>query len=250
MDKHMLMEKTVDRESQQKLYVQIYPILREKIEKGDWPPGARIPSEDELCKTFDVSKATVRIAVSELDRQGYLRRRQGKGTFIHRSLPNFGMDIRTRLTENMFGEGVKTRKEILVKGIKEPPDDVRSYLEWGDEIYYVLCKRVVEDRPAYLEESFLPLHLFPGIENEDMCQKSFFHLVQEKADRRISKVIQTIEVTELDGDAADILRVARRSSALLLHRLLIGSNGSPIAYTRLLGSGRTYKIQTEFERIR
>lgn len=246
----MLMEKTIDRESQQKLYVQIYSIIKAKIEKGDWSPGTRIPTEDELCKTYDVSKATIRIAISELDRGGYLKRQQGKGTFVTYSMPHFGMDMRTRLTENMFGEGVKARKEILVKGVKETPEDVRSYLKLEEDIYYVLCKRVVEDMPAYLEESFFPLHLFPGIESEDICQTSFFHLVQEKANRRISKVVQTIEVTELNGDDADILRVSRGSSALLLHRLLIGSNGSPIAYTRLLGSGRTYKIQTEFERIR
>jgi GntR family transcriptional regulator len=246
----MLMEKTIDRESQQKLYVQIYSIIKEKIEKGDWSPGTRIPTEDELCKTHDVSKATVRIAISELDREGYLKRQQGKGTFVTYSMPHFGMDMRTRLTENMFGEGVKVRKEILVKGVKEPPEDVSAYLKSEEDIYYVLCKRVVEDMPAYLEESFFPLYLFPGIEGEDICQTSFFHLVQEKANRKISRVVQTIEVTELNDDAADILKVNKGSSALLLHRLLIGSNGNPIAYTRLLGSGRTYKIQTEFERIR
>jgi len=246
----MLMEKTIDRESQQKLYVQIYSIIKEKIERADWSPGTRIPTEDELCKTYDVSKATVRIAISELDREGYLRRQQGKGTFVTYSMPHFGMDMRTRLTENMFGEGVKVSKEILVKGVKEAPQDVRSYLQSDEDTYYVLCKRVVDDMPAYLEESFFPLHLFPGIEGEDICQHSFFHLVQEKANRRISKVVQTIEITDLSDDSADILRVGKGSSALLLHRLLIGSNGSPIAYTRLLGRGTTYKIQTEFERIR
>ncbi len=246
----MIIEKTIDRQSQQKLYVQIYAIIKEKIERGDWASGTRIPTEDELCKTYDVSKATVRIAISELDREGYLKRQQGKGTFVTYSVPHFGMDMRTRLTENMFGEGVKVRKEILVKGVKEPPTDVRSYLKLEEDIYYVLCKRVVEDMPVYLEESFFPLYVFPGMEGEDICQNSIFHLIQEKANRRISKVVQTIEVTELNDDAAAILRAKKGSSALLLHRLMMGSNGSPIAYTRLLGSGRTYKIQTEFERIR
>ena len=78
----------------------------------------------------------------------------------------------------------------------------------------------------------------------------FITVVQENANRKIAKVIQTIEVTEISGDAADILKVKNGSSSLLMHRLIIGSNGSPMAYTRLIGSGRTYKIQTEFERIR
>jgi len=246
----MMIEKTIDRESQQKLYVQIYSIIKEKIENGDWPAGTQIPTEDELCKTYNVSKATVRIAIAELGRDEYLVRKQGKGTFVTHSMPHLGVDMKTRLTENMFGEGVKVKKEILVKGIKAPSDEIKEYLKTGDDIFYVLCKRVVDGEPVYLEESFFPLFLFPNIEAEDICQTSFYNVVQENANRKIAKVIQTIEVTEISGDAADILKVKDGSPSLLMHRLIIGSHGDPIAYTRLIGSGRTYKIQTEFERIR
>ena len=246
----MLIEKTIDRESQQKLYVQIYTIIKEKIEKGDWTAGTQIPTEDELCKTYDVSKATVRIAISELGRDGFLVRKQGKGTFVTYSMPHLGVDMKTRLTENMFGEGVKVKKEILVKGVKSPSDEIKEYLKTGEDVYYVLCKRVVDGEPAYLEESFFPLFMFPDIEAEDICQTSFYQLAQENASMKIAKVIQTIEVTEISGDAADILKVKSGSAALLMHRLIVSSSGTPIAYARMLGSGRTYKIQTEFERIK
>ena len=246
----MLIEKTIDRESQQKLYVQIYTIIKEKIEKGDWPAGTQIPTEDELCKTYDVSKATVRIAISELGRDGFLVRKQGKGTFVTYSMPHLGVDMKTRLTENMFGEGVKVKKEILVKGVKAPSDEIKEYLKTGEDVYYVLCKRVVDGEPAYLEESFFPLFMFPDIEAEDICQTSFYQLAQENASMKIAKVIQTIEVTEISGDAADILKVKSGSAALLMHRLIVSSSGTPIAYARMLGSGRTYKIQTEFDRIK
>jgi len=245
----MLMELTIDRDSQQKLYVQIHTIIKERIERGDWPEGARIPTEEELCRTYAVSKATVRIAVSELVREGYLRRQQGKGTFVA-SETHFGLDMKTRLTENMFGEGVRTRKEILVKGEQEPPPDVKAYLGAEGSIYYVLCKRVVDDAPAYLEEIFFPVSLFPGIEDEDICRIPFYELVKEKAARRISRIVQTIEVADIDERAGEILRIKRGVPGLLIHRLLVGSNAEPLAYTRLTGSGRGYKIQTEFERIR
>lgn len=247
----MLIEQTIDRQSQQKLYVQVYSIIKDKIEKGDWPAGSQISTEDELCKTYDVSKATIRIAIAELVRSGHLIRKQGKGTFVtYYSMANLGLDMKTRLTENMFGEGVKVKKEILVKGIKTPPDDIKEYLKSGDDVYYVLCKRVVDGEPAYLEESFFPVFMFPDIDAEDLCQTSFYKLAQENASLKIAKVIQTIEITEISGDSADILKVKSGSAALLMHRLIVSSNGSPIAYARMLGSSRTYKIQTEFERIK
>lgn len=241
---------TVDRESQQKLYVQIYAILRGKIEKGEWPGGTQIPTEDELCRTYDVSKATIRIAVAELVRDGYLKRQQGKGTFVALSQPYLGVTLKTRLTEDMFGEGVKAEREVLARGLMESTQEVRPYLGAEDSIYYILCKRVVGDETAYIEESFVPLVMFPGLEQEDLGRGSFYDLIQERAARKIYKVVQTIEVTELRGNAAGILKVPDGAPGLLLHRLLIGPDGAPIAYTRLCGSGTKYKIQTEFERIK
>jgi GntR family transcriptional regulator len=241
----------VDRESQQKLYVQIYAIIKTKIERGEWLAGAQIPTEDTLCRTYDVSKATVRLAVSELARDGYLRRVQGKGTFVLYSIPSYsGIAMKTRLTGEMLGEGVKVKKEIVRKGVKKPAEDIKTYFGFDDDVYYVLCKRVAEDEPAYLEESFIPLFVVPDIEVEDFCQHSLYELIQTRSMRKIHKVVQTLEVTEINGDSAAILRIKEGSPVLLLHRLLIGSDRTPLAYTRLIGSGRKYKIQTEFEKIK
>ena len=121
---HMLTEKTVDRESLQKLYVQMYSIIKEKIEKREWPHGAQIPTEDELCKSYDVSKATVRMAVAELVRGGHLKKQQGKGTFVTFTLQDPGVAMKTKLTEDMFGEGVNARKELIEKGLKEPSEEM------------------------------------------------------------------------------------------------------------------------------
>jgi len=246
----MYTDDTVDRESQQKLYVQIVSILKGKIEKGDWLTGERIPTEDELCRTYDVSKATVRIAVAELAKDGFLRKWQGKGTFVANPAPHMGMTMKTRLTEDMFGEGVRVRKAVLIKGTRKPSGDISAVLKDGDEVYYILSKRVVDDEPAYLEESFVPLAVFPGIHDMDVSRCSFYELIQDNAVRRVQKVIQNIEVTAITGEPAAILNVQEGSPGLMLHRLLVGADGRPIAYTRLFGSGRKYRIQTEFERIK
>ena len=252
----MSIRKTVDRGSQQKLYVQMYSIIRAKIDNRDWPNGSQIPTEDEFCKTYEVSKATVRMAIADLVRNGYLRKQQGRGTFVAASLPDLGITMKTRLTEDMFGEGVKAGKEVISKGLKEPSEEIKNVLKVSgnddedDELYYILCKRVVNGEPAYLEECYMKLAVFPGIDGEDICQKSFYDLIQEKSERKIFKIIQTIEVSEVRGEAALLLKVREGAPALLLQRLLIGSDTSPIAYTRLLGSGRQNRIQTEFERIR
>ncbi len=245
----MLTSKNIDRESQQKLYVQMYSIIKEKIESRDWPVGSQIPTEDELCTAYDVSKATIRMAITDLVRSGYLKKLQGKGTFVTHAIPDLGITMKTKLTEDMFGEGVSARKELLVKGIKVPPEDVKAYLKTTGDIYYVLCKRVVNGEPAYLEESYIPLATIPDVEELEVCQTPFFELIQEKSEQKIFKVIQMIEITEINTDAASILKTGNNAPMLMLHRLLVAADGSPIAYTRLTGSGRKYKIQTELLQI-
>jgi DNA-binding GntR family transcriptional regulator len=53
----------------------------------------------------------------------------------------------------------------------------------------------------------------------------------------------------MTGDAAAILKSAKGAPMLLLHRLLVGTDGKPLAYTRLMGDGKKYKLQTELIQI-
>ncbi len=245
----MMTEKSVDRESQQKLYVQIISIIKEKIEQREWPAGSQIPTEDELCRMYEVSKATVRMAIAELVRSGHLRKHQGKGTFVSQCLPDLGITMKTQLTEDIFGEGVITKKELLVRGVKEPSGDIRDHLKTEGRVYYILCKRVVNGEAAYIEESYVPLEVVPDIDQADVCEAPFYDMIQDLSQRKIRKVVQMIEIAEMDGDAAAILKNAEGTSMLLLHRLLVGTDGTPLAYTRIMGGGRKYKLQTELLQI-
>jgi GntR family transcriptional regulator len=64
------------------LYRQIRHLLVESLRRGEWMPGAAIPSETELAGRFQVSQGTVRKAIDELASENLLVRRQGKGTFV------------------------------------------------------------------------------------------------------------------------------------------------------------------------
>ncbi len=56
--------------------------LRQRIAEGDWEPGHRLPSEQDLAAEYGVSRPTVRSAVARLVDSGMLRVRHGSGTFV------------------------------------------------------------------------------------------------------------------------------------------------------------------------
>src|SRR3990172_13199690 len=246
----MLHIKTIDRFNQEKLYIQLTRIFINEIKSGQWQLNQRVPSEEELCKNYGVSKITVRQAVNNLVSDGYLMKLQGKGTFVVSVLPVVGLSMKTQLTEEMFGKEVKVEKEVLFKGIKEPSPDIRSYLRTTDKIYHFLCRRTVNGNPAYLDESFIPYQMLPEIEQLDIIHNSLYSFLQYNAIKKIFRVVQTIEVQQVQGYPAQYLDLTEGVPVLAVHRLLLSSDNTPVGYTRFLGRSDRYKFQTEFERIR
>ena len=245
-----LQNKTVDRFNQEKLYIQLTRIFVEEIHSGRWGLDQKIPSEDNLCKNYHVSKITVRQAINNLVSDGYLMKIQGKGTFVCSVLPVIGLAMRTRFTEEMFGEEVQAKKELLFKGIIDPPSEIKAYLRTDDAIYHFLCRRTVNNDPAYIDESYIPYHMLPDIENLDIIQASLYSLLQERASLKIFKMIQTVEILNVTVESAEYLDIQQGVPALAVHRLLLSSDDVPVGYTRYIGRSDRYKFQTEFERIR
>jgi GntR family transcriptional regulator len=246
----MLHNKTIDRYSREKLYIQLTRIFLTEITSGGWQLTRRIPSEDELCRRYGVSKITVRQAVNNLVSDGYLTKIQGKGTYLTSILPVVGLAMRTRFTEEMFGKEVTAEKEILLKEFSEPVPVIRTYLSSAGRIYRILSRRNFNGEPAYLDESFIPSRMLPDIEKEDFIAASLYSLLQEKGTMKIFRVIQTLEIANATDDFARNLNVTEEIPLLAVHRLLLSSDDTPVAYTRLLGRSDRYKFQEEFERIR
>jgi GntR family transcriptional regulator len=241
---------TVDRFNQEKLYIQLTRIFLDEIRTGHWKLNDRIPSEEELCKIYNVSKVTVRQAINNLVSDGYLMKIQGKGTFVISVLPVVGVAMRTIFTEEMFGKEVKAEKEILFRGLKEPAQDIRTYLKTDGDIYYILSRRLLNGFPAYVDESFIPPGITPEIDRLNLADTSLYFFLQEKALKKIFKVVQTVEVSQATGDSARHLDLEEGVSVLVVHRLLISSDSTPVAYTKLQGRSDRYKFQAEFERLR
>ncbi|WP_333653947.1 GntR family transcriptional regulator [Dissulfurispira sp.] len=249
-DETLQNNKTVDRFTQEKLYIQLMRIFLELINSGNWQLGQQIPTEEDLCKKYDVSKITVRQAINNLVSDGYLIKIQGKGTFVAGTLPVVGLAMKTKLTEEMFGKEVKLERKVLFQGIKEPSPDIRAYLKTEDRIYCILSKRIVDRKTAYIEEAFIPYQMLQYIEKLDITHSSLYSVLQEKGTKK------DIQDDTDDRDFAGNRRCCkefgyrRRGSCAGCTSAFFSSDNTPVAYTKIQGRSDRYKFQTEFERIR
>ena len=78
----ILMGQTVDKESPLSLYYQLKQIIIDKIENRELTENEKLPTEKELCDKYNISRATVRQALKELETEDYIYKIQGKGTFV------------------------------------------------------------------------------------------------------------------------------------------------------------------------
>jgi DNA-binding transcriptional regulator YhcF (GntR family) len=64
------------------IYYQLKQLIKDQVERGVLKPGDQIPSEDELCTRYGISRTPVRQALTELVHEGLLVRIHGRGTFV------------------------------------------------------------------------------------------------------------------------------------------------------------------------
>jgi GntR family transcriptional regulator len=239
----------VDRFNQEKLYIQLARILQELIVSGQWKLDERIPSEDELCSRFHVSKTTVRQAISNLAAEGYLLKIQGKGTFVTADQPTVSFVMKTRPTEEPFGREADAKRVFISKAEEEPSAAVRAFLRTEGRVLHLRSTTTVAGRTAYLQDSFVPLEILPDVEGRDVAGRSLYEILQQRGRRKIFKVIQTVEIGRAAGEAARELELEDGMPVLLVHRLYVSSDGTPVAYGRIQGRSDRATFQTEFERL-
>lgn len=105
--------KTESSTSSARRWEQIAHELRSDIASGRFAPGTRLPNESQLAERFAVNRHTLRQAVQALVREGFLKVRQGSGTWVRELVLDYALQRRTRLSENLAEAGERAERELL-----------------------------------------------------------------------------------------------------------------------------------------
>lgn len=239
----------INRENPQKLYLQLEGIIKKKIEDKEWAIGSQIPTEEEFCKIYGVSKAPVRTAILELVRQGYLMRQQGKGTFVCKRIISEGLMMHTSFRELMLEAGVSSSTKVLAQTVMMPVDDIDVKLNVPENTHLIYVKRLrlVEDEPVLLQEAYIPHNICPQLLREDIENNSLFELIEKKYGIKITKIKDYIEVTTPAADEIKLLGLSDCSGALLLEQHFYAGD-TQIMYMRSVKRPDRFRFLIELER--
>jgi len=211
--------------------------------------GDSIPSERQLAGDLGVSRLTVRAALDELVREGYLMRRRGAGTFVAEPKVAKGMGI-TSFSEDMRQRGLTPGSRTLELQVVPAGARLGRILHVSPAEPVVVAKRLrlADGEPMAIELLHVREALLPGLTAVDLEEDSFYDLLTQRYGIEIVGGEQTVEPTVTDEEESETLGVPLHSPALLFERVTRSPTGEIVEFTVSIYRGDRYRIVSELGR--
>lgn len=240
----------LDRRSPIPLYHQLSQSLLAQITNGEFEPGDALPPERELTQTFDVSRITVRRAIDELENEGYVRRAQGKGTFVSPPRIKRGILKLTSFSEDIAALGMQPGSELLT--LRQEPAQTRVAkelcIEEGATVWFVERLRFADSDVIGLNLSYLALPDSVNLTRDELEQEvSLWRVLTEKGIvlTESDKVIGAIAAEDWH---AELLDVKERTPLLQVEGVAYSEAGEPVEFHQIITRADRYKYHLHVTR--
>ena len=202
--------------------------------------GTGLASERELAQRLGVSRPTVRAALDDLTRDGFLVRQRGRGTFTspHKVTQELAAAMAAPPAEGDWTSWVVS----FAVSPALPPAAARLELSPGDPALRVTRVRLVDDEPIAIERLELPAAIVPGLEPADMESGNFYQLLRTRFGVCVAEAVQSIEPSFTNPEQAELLDVPVYSPLLQIERTTRDTTGRVVEVTRSVYRGDRYRI--------
>ena len=214
------------------LYYQLKQFILAQINSGDWPAGSQLPSEQQLCEKFGISRPTVRQAISELTAEGHLFRKQRKVTVPKPKMEGVFFNTLQTFDAEMRAKNLRPSTHVLTL-------DVRSYdvaaeklgLRQDAPCIYLERLRFADEDPVVWVETYLPQETMAGLLSVDFEQASLYETIETKYQVRIQRVTRIFEAVLANAREAEILGVKKGSPICFVKTIAYSRHDEPIEFS-------------------
>lgn len=240
----------VSRTSPLPLYYQVQEILRTRIVQGHLQPGHKIPTEAELCTQHDVSRITVRQAVTALVNEGLLYRSRGRGTFVASPRVSHVVSELISFTEEMAQRGLVATSRVLDAQSEVPSERIRSALQIpeGEEVFRIKRLRLADGEPLALQTAYLPRNRFPPIDVRRLETTSLYQILEEEYRIHLARAQEVYRPIILKRAEAAILNVHPRLAAFGVERTTFDAQNRPVEFVTSILRGDRMQLTLELIR--
>ena len=234
-------------------YVQLIELLKEQIVQGKWLPGEQIPGEQDLCETYGVSRTVVRQALRELELEGIITRRKGKGTFISEPKINEGLIQKlTGFYQDMVERGLHPLTRVLHQEVLPANEKIARMLDIqpGTEVIDIQRLRFINDEPILLVTTYIPYEVCPALATVDLTDRSLYEFLEREGGIFLTRGRRYIEAVLANETEAALLGIERGAALLMLESVSYAENDLPVEYYHALHRGDRSRFEVDLLRTR
>lgn len=220
----------IDRAIKSPRYIQVYSTVRDWIYQGSYKPGGRLPTEEELCRLFEVSRITTRKAVDMLVDEGLVLRQPGRGTFVVEDLadaPVIGeMDQLLRKVARLGKNSRVTQAEV--SEVEADPDTAKDLgLSAGATVQRASHVRLTDKHPIGYVVTFIPASLKVRFDLSELNESPMLNLLERKG-VDIASADQVISATLADARLASLLNTTVGAPLVHIRLVVFDSQRRPV----------------------
>ena len=216
------------------LYKQVINDIRSRIDNGGYKVGQKIPSESELSEMYSVSRITIRRAIEELSTEGYLTKKQGKGTYVTSRKLNAKLTqagALTSFTDVCSESGVKSGARFIDR-IHMPADAHLAKelgIDEGADVLRIRRIRTADGVPAVYEVTYFPFESCSFLETEELNNDCLYEVIENRSSMRPIRVKDAlIEMIQANTEEAELLNVSPGEPLFREEGTIVDSANSPV----------------------
>lgn len=244
------MNQPIARTGNKPLYNQIRDHLLEKIADGTYPSHSQIPSEHELGELFQVSRITVRQALTQLQQEGFIFKVHGKGSFVSKPKAFQNVTYLQGFAEALTHLGHEVFNQIKFFDVIKAPIHVAAKLQLpvGSRVTQIKRIRLLNRQPVSFEITYLPEALGRQLQQVDLVTRDIFLALEQECQTPLGHADLNIDAILADEELAEYLQVTSNAPILRVERLTHDQNGQPIDFEYLYFAGDAFQYRLRIDR--
>ena len=232
------------------LWVQAVNLITEQIASGELKPGMRLPPERELCQQLNISRVTLRKALTSLVEDGVLNASHGRGWYVaagggSKEWPN-SLESFTEAANRM---GLTPTSRVLRAKVAPANLDEADELSIapGTPLFQLERIRFLNGVPIAVDRNVVPAKVVPDFVDRDFSEESLYSALSD-AGLEFLRADSTIEARKADAYLAEHLDLAEGKPVLAMHQIVFDRVDKPLFASTIRYSGERYRMRTFFAR--
>ncbi len=226
------------------LYEQVRRSILEMLRSGGLGAHARLPSERRLVEELGVSRITVRRALGDLVREGYLYAVPGKGFFVAAREQPYELNALLSFSAAARSRGVRPSSRVLEAVIRPapPPLALQLRIPAGANVVSLRRLRMLDGLPAMIQHSWLPHSACPGILDTDLEHTSLYDELSSRHGVVLASGRTVISARLAEHEEERLLELETPSAVLTVDQVTFTREGRPVEVSRSVYHPERYPL--------